>query len=158
MASSLSVNQLLDVASINGKTPDLNDGPHFYAYNAAAQSISNGVNTKINCPTEIDDSANCYDTVASRFTPNVAGYYLLVAGGHNLTYLELWKNGVAARRGLQGGGGIGGNVVDIVYLNGTTDYVEFYGFQNHTAGSANTGTSGLGHSLTFFRGMLVRSA
>ena len=126
-------------------------------------SIPTSTATKIALNTEEFDTANCFDSTTNyRFTPNVAGYYqfngLCVNGGTAITnnWFRLYRNGTAYSSGLGGGVSTGYlNLNDLVYLNGTTDYVEFYGFITATsplfvANSAPT--------LTKVSGVLVRSA
>lgn len=114
-------------------------GPSFSAKQEIAQTITAGGSTKANFSTEIWDTANCYDTTNSRFTPNVAGYYqvntkvyILPDGTSYSTdfKIALYKNGslekyivetVYSRDTSTGPGGS-----TLVYLNGTTDYIEIY--------------------------------
>ena len=55
-------------------------GPTFKAYKSASQNsnTSNG-SVKVTFETEVWDSDSCYDTSTSRFTPNLAGYYIITA-------------------------------------------------------------------------------
>jgi hypothetical protein len=52
--------------------------PTFSAYQSVAQSLTTGQN-KITFTSEDFDTASCYDTTTSRFTPTVAGYYQINA-------------------------------------------------------------------------------
>lgn len=114
-------------------------GPAFSAYiNSAAQSLSLATWTKITFNTEEFDTASCFDTTNYRFTPNVAGYYQVNAclffdwSGSQFTDAAgaIYKNGSAVKRINQYGyGGYGmGNVSALIYMNGTTDYLEIYGY------------------------------
>ena len=94
---------------------------------------------------------------SSRFTPTIAGYYQ-VNGGINFNVnpgtfgiASVWKNGAEAARGTQGSN-TGTTVSSIIYCNGTTDYLELYGY------SSNANTSNAGIAYTFFNGAMIRSA
>jgi hypothetical protein len=114
-------------------------GPAFAAYrNTSAQSISQNTWTKAELNAELFDTDNCYDpTTNYRFTPNKAGYYQ-VTGRLNLTsdtatsalQLTLRKNGsayaVLYRLSGQSVTSVGASGSTLVYLNGTTDYIELY--------------------------------
>jgi hypothetical protein len=139
------------------------NGPAFSVYLSANQNISSSTATKIALNTEEFDTANCFDNATNyRFTPNVAGYYqfngLCVNGGTAITnnWFRLYKNGTAYSSGLGGGVSTGYlGLSDLVYLNGTTDYVEFYGFITATSPTFNAGSA---PTLTKVSGVLVRTA
>lgn len=136
-------------------------GPAFSAYaNAASQSFTNTTNTKVVFDTEEFDTANCFDSSSNyRFTPNVAGYYQINAYLSVLTTqgnFKLFKNGSEAKRGNQSNSSnfVGYMVSALVYMNGTTDYLEMY-FQQSSGSSA---TSTGGSSLTYFQAFLAKAA
>ncbi len=108
--------------------------PAFSAYQSPAQTLSSGVVTKIQLQVEEWDTANCFDNVTNfRFTPNVAGYYQINGGiqvNNTVTVISvfLYKNGslykfLATSNTATLSGAYGSS---LVYLNGTTDYVELY--------------------------------
>lgn len=110
-------------------------GPAFAASAGATQTISSGTFTKVALDTEAFDTANCFDSSTNyRFTPNVAGYYLIsgvVRYGGTITSTALaciFKNGSEYARGLETTVLYQCNVAEVLYLNGSTDYVELYGF------------------------------
>jgi hypothetical protein len=115
-------------------------GPAFSAYiNSAAQSLSLATLTKITFNAEEFDTASCFDSTTNyRFTPNVAGYYQVNAClffDYSVSQFTdaagvIYKNGSAVKRINQYGyGGYGmGNVSALIYMNGTTDYLEIYGY------------------------------
>ena len=117
------------------------NGPAFSAYANANQTVTTTVETKVQLNIEEFDTASCFDSATNyRFTPNVAGYYQIngIIRGRasttlNLIFLTLFKNGSAFMRGtenqysLSGGGSTQVCISAIVYLNGTTDYIELYG-------------------------------
>lgn len=133
------------------------NGPAFSAYLNSVQSITAGVNTKITFDVEEFDTNNNF--ASSRFTPSVAGYYQLTASFYAAsitTTLQLifYKNGSVFKygNGTASSSNSGNNSSALVYLNGTTDYVEVYAMigatQNLQAGAATT----------YFQGFLVRAA
>lgn len=141
------------------------DGPAFRAYLAANQTITSGSATKIAFDTEDYDTASCFNTSTSRFTPNVAGYYLFsvtsVLGTNaagSAGQVNLYKNG--SNIGSSGANFTSNsstlygrfNFTALVYMNGTTDYVEGYGAISAT----NPYFTG-GSASTHFSGCLVRA-
>ncbi len=143
--------------------------PAFSAYMSANQIPSNNTITKCALDTEAFDTANCFNTSTYRFTPNVAGYYQIngtVSGYSTATslvssYTMLYKNGttifgaayiinVPSSLILQC------SASAIVYLNGTTDYVELYGLVN--AGSSSQLFVGASQQYTAMSGSLIRAA
>jgi hypothetical protein len=137
------------------------NGVAFAAYASALQSIPTNTNEKITLNQEEFDSAGAFDAATnSRFQPTTAGYYMLT--GHvqyssavaNIMTCFLHKNGVEHRRGTQisTGGSAGSAVTGLVYLNGTTDYIELFTYQN-SGGAIDTDP---GASLVCLSGFLVR--
>lgn len=128
-------------------------GPAFSAYASSGTSISNGAFTKVLYDVEEFDTANCYSS--SRFTPNVAGYYLITAS-NNITsgtigtnnVMTIYKNGSWYRSGSS----YYWSISSIIYCNGSTDYIEIYIFNNATG--AVTGTS----TYNYFAGSMIRAA
>jgi len=133
--------------------------PAFSAYQSTLQSVPNNVLTKILFQTEEFDTNSYYDTSTSRFTPLVAGYYQVSAGCYCPfsgagSSVHLYKNGADYRSmaGFLPGGDSKGSC--LVYLNGSTDYIEI--FYIHTQGtSQNTSNSSVS---TYFQAVLVRPA
>jgi hypothetical protein len=113
-------------------------GPAFSAYKAANQTgVSDLTPTKVTFTTESFDTASAYDAPNSKFTPLVAGYYQVNLGvmmtstttTHALIAL-LYKNGA-----LVASGGVSKPTASmlassvcsaLVYMNGSTDYLEGY--------------------------------
>lgn len=124
------------------------NGPAFSAYANALQSISTSTTTKVILQAEEWDTANCFDSTTNyRFTPNVAGYYQINAMCRmnvaslvvmSNTHLSLFKNGSVYKRAQEFGNanqdGVQIVLSEMVYLNGSTDYIELYGYIQ-TAGS-----------------------
>ena len=136
-------------------------GPAFSVYNSVATSLTSGAFTKVALQTEEFDTANCFDSTTNyRFTPNVAGYYQFSAAIQmevvKILVVSLAKNGSEYKRGLYTNPNttLAGGVSALIYLNGSTDYVELWGY-NGTAGATNTQ---VGQPYTWMTGFLARSA
>jgi cobalamin biosynthesis Mg chelatase CobN len=139
--------------------------PAFSAYASGAQTITYGAETKITLDTEKFDTNNNF--ASSRFTPTVAGYYQIngmVCTQTTSTAIiaEIFKNGSIYAYGSTNAGVSGAtiayarsNVNAVVYLNGTTDYVELYGLPAGSSGSISTNG---GAADTNFNGCLLRGA
>lgn len=137
------------------------NGPAFSATLTSAFSIGAGTFTKIPLATKEFDTNNNYDSATNyRFTPTVAGYYqftgssLLQNSVSTELALSLFKNGASFR---YLGNTIAPNAREVagttlVYMNGSTDYVELYLYSS-VAGPLNA--SGI---YTYFQGALVRAA
>jgi hypothetical protein len=123
-------------------------GPAFSAYLGTAQTFSAATWTKANINTEDFDTNSCFDTSLYRFTPNVAGYYqvnfcvTINNASSNAPYGgggQIYKNGAATNINSQN---TTSNVElwlnkpgsGMIYLNGTTDYIELYAYINGTTG------------------------
>jgi hypothetical protein len=136
-ASTAAVTQTMLSTNIAGT------GPAFSAYLSTNQTISAATVTKIQIDTENFDTASCFNNTGSTvggipaysFLPNVAGYYqvnLVVGGtaGTSMTYAGglIVKNGTAYTRvlvpGFSTASADSSNSV-VIYMNGTTDYLEF---------------------------------
>ena len=109
----------------------------------AQQNIPNTISTLIGITGQVDPNG-WINSSTSQFQPNIAGYYQVygatgynsVATGSGSIQLILLKNGTPYSFGINGGSnGITNpqpQVTDIVYLNGTTDYLTFNASQNIT--------------------------
>lgn len=141
-------------------------GPAFSAYQSSAQTLSTGTWTKIQLQTEEFDTNSNFNntgstvgsTPAYAFLPTVAGYYL-ITGGFTIATVsaslltQVYKNGSSFKRtSYLSGSQVGTWGSTLVYLNGTTDYVELYGYTSAT----NTLSASLAD--TYFQAVLVRSA
>ena len=141
-------------------------GPAFSAYATVTTSLTTSTFTKIAIQTKEFDTANCFDNVTNyRFTPTVAGYYqvnaqLNINGSSGNNYIAtIYKNGSEYKRANQIGpnpsGNIGLVVSALIYLNGSTDYIELWGYQ----GTGSTQTIGVGsYQQNYFQAALVRAA
>jgi hypothetical protein len=147
-------------------------GPAFRACLTGDQVVTTSVTTKLSLSTEIFDTAGRFNNTGSTvggipayaFLPNVAGYYqfsssIYASSTTGLTYnfSQIHKNGSMDSSTIYGpysGLGNMGATSSLIYLNGTTDYVELY------VQVAGTGTLTIGSPspYTFFTGALVRAA
>jgi len=139
-------------------------GPAFRASASGSQTLANTTFTKINFATEIFDTNSNYDTSLSRFTPTVAGYYhiygmvrFVSTTASKVLVARIYKNGTyyASYEGVTGTSDSSTQTSALVYCNGSTDYVEFYSYQN-SGGNLNTGS--YGNATVVFEGYFVRSA
>lgn len=137
------------------------NGPAFSAYKTTNQSLSNATWTKVSFQAEEFDTANAFDSAGTqRFQPLVAGYYQINwgIGGESSSGIfrllsAVWKNGGEFRRSTDLSVIFGITGSTIVFLNGSTDYVEVYAYI-----SASVSTVTAGSPLTYFQAALIRSA
>jgi hypothetical protein len=139
--------------------------PAFSAYASSNQSIANNTAVKIQLNTEVFDTANCFDSTTNyRFTPTVAGYYQINAAilyntgsSTGTCQAKLWKNGADYKTNYGSYTSqtiFGTSVCDVVYMNGTTDYLELYTAQS----SGGTQTTAANSLQIYMSGCLVRTA
>jgi hypothetical protein len=139
-------------------------GPAFSAYASANQSISTTTFTKVILNVKNFDTANAFDSTTNyRFTPQVAGYYQIngsinCASSTSPTRVIccIYKNGTQNTQGcdsIPSTGGGQSTVSYLVFMNGTTDYLELFAYIAATVPSIY-GTS----NTTWFSGSLVRAA
>ena len=142
--------------------------PAFSAYRSGTQAgFASSTYSKVPVQTEVFDTNNNYDNSTNyRFTPTVAGYYQIsgavVATGTNLNYLQaiIFKNGSAYAQGgyVTTASGEGGSSVScLVYMNGSTDYVELYAYLT-VIGTATIYGGATPQAQTYFQGAMVRAA
>ena len=131
--------------------------PCFRAYNSSVTSIINFW-TKVGLQTKDFDTTNAFDATTNyRFQPTVAGYYQIngtvaFATTSYMVGVGIYKNGSANTYGSQAVSLIA-TASCVLYLNGSTDYVELY------ATSATTQNTQTGNALTSLSGaLLARSA
>jgi hypothetical protein len=132
-----------------------------FSATAGALTLSNATTTKIPFSSEIFDTNNNYDpTTNYRFTPTVAGYYMFGASifmgfASNRGLIAIYKNGASAIQrldlGTNNNGGITFAANGLLSMNGTTDYVEAYAYQE-SGGNVTMNNDG---TLTQFYGFLV---
>ena len=147
--------------------------PAFSAYANANQSISNTTYTKIQINTKIFDTASCFNNTGSTvggipayaFKPNVAGYYQINAGinasaaaSGTFCFTALYVNGTAVSLGSFASNNLTTGLISsnsfLVYLNGSSDYVELYAYQNTGVSLQING----GATVCYFQAAMVRGA
>jgi len=137
--------------------------PLFRAYLSANQSISNTTFTKVHFNTKVYDTTSDFDTSNYRFVPSVAGYYYVHGAVRynngldgKVLVSQIFKNGSAtiAFEGSSNSTDSSTQMSVIVYMNGTTDYLEFYTYHNY--GSATNIYGGI--TLGVFESHLVQQA
>jgi hypothetical protein len=106
-------------------------GGAFSVYRTANQTISGSTITKVQFNVESYDAGGSFDASTNyRFTPSVAGYYIFSMGLQAISgsdfYGYLYKNGSVAHRLWGSAGTVVESGTAQVYLNGSTDYIEFY--------------------------------
>lgn len=117
-------------------------GPVFRAGSGTSFSVAHDTQTKATFGSAVFDTSSSFSS--NRYTPNVAGYYQVNAGiqyegpslSTNYAVISLYKNGNVYTEGeaavLIQYGSL--SVSDVVYFNGTTDYIEI--FMAHKQGAA----------------------
>ena len=152
----------------NGITNSTNDirlaVPYFQAsLSADATGIANATFTKILNNTEGADSNGWYDNATNyRFTPLLAGRYRIHAqvqcNGTTLTVAiaAIYKNGTIYSQGSSSTSGsfASASVDIIIQMNGSTDYVEMYGYIDAASSRVFTGTGGA-QIRTWFEGHFI---
>ena len=148
--------------------------PMFQVKLGSNQTVSSGVNTKVQFDTEEYDTNNFFDSTTNyRFQPTIAGHYHISCGLFvdvsgstitNITTASIYFNGststlgsgrVFLRNGSSGNESeAGGSLSYTVYFNGSSDYLEVFGY------IAGGGTrSFLGSSIykaSYLNGFLLR--
>ena len=134
------------------------NGPAFRATSNTNTSVPGVTFTKVNLGSEIFDTNSNF--TSSRFTPTVAGYYLITGGVAISSSTPVGLLSVIFKNGIiysYGSGQVRANalrssITDIVEMNGSTDYIELYCY-HETSGSFNTEIGSC-----FLSGCLIRSA
>jgi len=123
--------------------------PYFRAYSGSVQTIPHAIATKINFDNtnSLTTASSGYDTTNKRFLPTEAGTYFITASiriddssySNNNTQIYIYKNNSIWNRFTNDYDSASNpmiSVSDIVNLNGSSDYVEIFFYQN-TGGSIN---------------------
>jgi len=159
---------------LGGATQTTGMGPAFSAYfNGNTQSISASTWTKVTMNAKDFDTNSNYDAATNyRFTPTVAGYYIITsviswtqsAANTWAGAIAIYKNG-SLYKGINSSA-ISGNfntqTISIpILFNGSTDYVESWVWSNQSmnlAGSTYSGGAGTNANNSLFNGYLIRGA
>jgi len=148
--------------SVSGGEIIQNAGPTFSAkLSTDPQTITTRTWTKVQCGTEQFDTNSDYDSTTNyRFTPSVEGYYQIngivraTGTSQDTYYVSIYKNGSAythvnSRTATSGSQSL--SISAVIYLNGSTDYVELYGWLEATSPQFESAT------VTTFSGHLARA-
>jgi hypothetical protein len=146
------------------EAPAAASGPAFRAFrNTSQQSFNQNTWTKVQLNGESFDTDSCFDSSTNyRFTPTKAGYYQynsrlwISKTGQSLSQSAIYKNGAqesTAYSWTNTGTGfiLGGS--DLLYMNGTTDYVELYVYDSDPSGRGVVESA----LNSFFSGVWIRS-
>jgi hypothetical protein len=137
--------------------------PAFSAYRGSSQSINTSTYTKVQFATEDFDTHSAFDAVTNyRFQPTVAGYYQinLQVTANSMTASNYWiaaiyKNGSLYRQNVatcpSNTTSAASMVSAVVFLNGSSDYIEGYTFH---ADGVNRNVDGNSYS-TFINGVRI---
>lgn len=134
-----------------------NNVPAFSATMTANQTVTTSTYTKVTFNSKDFDTNNNYDAATNyRFTPTVAGYYQVNAAIYPNTTVtaincSIYKNGANFK--TVGGTSVSASVSTLMYMNGSTDYIECYGYLVGTT-PAILSTS----TVSYFQATLVRAA
>lgn len=138
----------LNVDQIRTRTgtgsPAIREMPAFRALATVDQSITNSTVTQVNLPNVMFDTNGWFSTSTYRYTPQIAGYYffrgLVVGNGTSMTQVVSYirKNGnsyslTTSRTATNVNQYV--EVSTIVYLNGSTDYVDQAGLVTASSGN-----------------------
>ena len=143
--------------------------PAFRAFAGTAQTLTSTIDTKIALTGETFDTASCFNNTAGTvggipaysFLPNVAGYYQInavigvVATSLNYNFIQIRKNNINENIAIYGPYNATtnyGSLAVLLFLNGTTDYVDLF------VQAGGTGTIATIINTTFLSGSLVRAA
>ena len=141
----------VDVSLVGGTNT-----PAFEAILSSATTINHDTQTKVQCNTEIFDTAGAYDNSTNfRFTPQVAGKYFVYAkvridsspGNCEVIVSYIYKNGSNYTFSLidfDNNDGEGGttNQASVIDFNGSSDYVELYAYGKNASGSGTLNLEG----------------
>jgi len=150
--------------------------PAFSAFGNALVSAPNTTNTQIAYNQVEFDTNSCFNptnqwlyvngiyTPPWSFAPNIPGYYQINAtifgtqSGTSNAFIQavLYKQNASYKYAITpfGGAGITVTVSTVVFMNGISDYLSVYGYQN-TGGALNIGSSTIQQS---FNGCFLRPA
>ena len=124
--------------------------PAFHAYKSSSDnSITDNTYVKVTLESELLDTDGAWDVSTSKFTPQVAGKYLIMGAvymyGSSVatlrnSYTLIYKNGSEvgyARNNFQSNDVSSNHITfqAIVDMNGSSDYVELYGAADITSGT-----------------------
>jgi len=139
----------LNLSSTASLTPSILEAPAFYVARTTTQSITDQTWTKIELTDDNSsafDTNGCWDNSNYRFTPTLAGYYQIQFtcsvsnGALRAGRIAIYKNGSVWNQveiymiSDDPYDDWSGCVSGLMYLNGTTDYVEFFAWRREGNG------------------------
>ncbi len=153
---------LVTVPSVTGTAMVSGNQQGFSAYLNANQSIGAATFTKVQFDTTDFNLGSAFNTSTYRFTPTVAGYYqvnlelYILATGSTQANAAIYKNGSLSRASYLLTTSQQLIVVPaIIYMNGSTDYLEAYAYSQLSGIVAgNSGNA----PYCYFQAMLIRTA
>ena len=113
------------------------NSPYFQAYQSGSAQTIGATWTKVQINNEVVDSANAYDNSSNyRFTPQTAGKYYVYGQVTSATSTDMdrcmsgiYLNGSrVSQTNSFNGDSSSAHTATIVNLNGSSDYVELYGY------------------------------
>jgi hypothetical protein len=123
----------------------IQDGPSFSARASSNQTAASGVAERVDFQTEVFDNGGCFNNTGATvsgippyaFMPDVEGDYqvnaVVRAQGTTMTIINpfIYKNGAEFSQGNFWRGSTSNvstaSISEVVYLNGSTDYIEIWG-------------------------------
>ena len=156
-----------EVGRFNSNGYVATNAPAFSAYASANQTLTSSVWTKVAIDTERYDTDSCFDTSTYRFTPNVEGYYqvniVVRFTGATFTFRAggIYKNSgkysalSVDRETINAPVVLSGS--DLIYMNGTTDYLECFAISAVSSGTPILDYSGT-TDTSYFSAYLARAA
>jgi len=151
----LSSNQTVSGKKTFSTVPVFSAAPSFSAYQGgSAQVLGASTWTKVQLQNEEFDLTNAFDSATNyRFTPLVSGYYQINGCvnfvGASQIYTAIYKNGAEVKSGNRvNGSGVASNVSALIYMNGTTDYLELWVISSATSTLVNSASG------TYFQGVI----
>ena len=154
-------NQTISIPDATGTMMVSGNMPAFSAYLSSSQTVTSTVLTKVAYDTEVFDTNNNF--ASNRFTPTVAGYYqvnVTVCGQSTVSMSVLlgyiYKNGSSYRFGinLSVTANARAAISDLIFMNGSTDYLEVYARVDGTGTVSFAG----GADASSFSASLVRTS
>jgi len=114
------------------------------------------------------DPNSWWNATTKRFTPNIAGYYNVTlqvwwnAGAitNNQNNIQMRKNGNTigiSQTQIVTGSGYSQNVTRVIYLNGTTDYIDFTAYSSNSSSQVLQYGGSADSAGTFFSAALMTS-
>lgn len=166
-------NQTITIPDATGTMMVSGNMPAFSAYKNALQNLTTNTSTLIPFQTKEFDTASAYNNTGSTvgtapqysFNPQVAGYYQVNAAVNaNTTWtrgsISIWKNGTAWKYPSD----VIATTVNtveanaLVYLNGTTDYIQIYLLVTGASPQVYGDTPASAGAYTYFQACLMRGA